>query len=151
MARPAPTRGAPGSVTPLGLEHNFAASTHNRASVMDYPPPFVALNANGDIDLSNAYPTGIGEWDKIAIRYGYTPFAPDAERAGLFVHSQRSQRQRSDLHFRPRRENRRWRASSRASLGHRCGTRPMISIASCRSARKRSPDFSEQKIASVSR
>lgn len=56
----------------LGLEHNFAASAHNRASVMDYPPPFVTLNAAGDIDLSSAYATGIGEWDKIAIRYGYS-------------------------------------------------------------------------------
>ena len=36
----------------LGLEHNFAASAHSRASVMDYPPPFVAINAAGDIDLS---------------------------------------------------------------------------------------------------
>jgi hypothetical protein len=71
----------------LGLEHNFAASTHDRASVMDYPPPFVTLNAAGDIDLSAAYATGIGEWDKIAIRYGYTQFAPgvtpDAERSSL--------------------------------------------------------------------
>jgi len=71
----------------LGLEHNFAASAHDRASVMDYPPPFVALNAAGDIDLSNAYATGIGEWDKIAIRYGYTQFAPgtspEAQRTSL--------------------------------------------------------------------
>jgi hypothetical protein len=59
----------------LGLEHNFAASTHDRASVMDYPPPTVKINAAGDIDLSDAYATGIGEWDKIAIRYGYTQFA----------------------------------------------------------------------------
>ncbi len=68
----------------LGLEHNFAASTHNRASVMDYPPPFVQLDAAGNIDLNAAYATGIGEWDKIAIRYGYTQFAPGAdEHAGL--------------------------------------------------------------------
>lgn len=67
----------------LGLEHNFAASTHDRASVMDYPPPFVTLNSAGDIDLSNAYSTGIGEWDKIAIRYAYTQFAPNAEQTGL--------------------------------------------------------------------
>jgi hypothetical protein len=64
----------------LGLEHNFAASAHDRASVMDYPPPVVQLNANGDIDLNTAYATGVGEWDKIAIRYGYSedpePFKP---------------------------------------------------------------------------
>ncbi len=71
----------------LGLQHNFAASAHDRASVMDYPPPFVTLNAAGDIDLRNAYATGIGEWDKIAIRYGYSQFAsgvtPEAERNSL--------------------------------------------------------------------
>jgi hypothetical protein len=58
----------------IGLEHNFAASTQNRASVMDYPPPTISLNAAGEIDLSNAYATGIGEWDKIAIRFGYSQF-----------------------------------------------------------------------------
>jgi hypothetical protein len=65
----------------LGLEHNFAASTHDRASVMDYPPPTVKIGTAGDIDLSDAYATGIGEWDKIAIRYGYTQFAPAANSA----------------------------------------------------------------------
>ena len=68
----------------LGLEHNFAASAHDRASVMDYPPPTVSINAAGDIDLGDAYATGIGEWDQIAIRYGYTQFAPGAnEHASL--------------------------------------------------------------------
>jgi hypothetical protein len=67
----------------LGLEHNFAASPHDRASVMDYPPPFVQLDAAGNIDLSAAYATGVGEWDKLAIRYGYTQFAPGEESAGL--------------------------------------------------------------------
>ncbi len=62
----------------LGLEHNFAASAHDRASVMDYPPPFVKLNATGEIDLSDAYATGIGEWDKIAIRYGYSQLGAGA-------------------------------------------------------------------------
>jgi hypothetical protein len=63
----------------LGLQHNFAASTNHRASVMDYPPPYVTLNAAGDIDLSDAYAKGIGEWDKIAIRCGYSQFAPGAD------------------------------------------------------------------------
>jgi hypothetical protein len=54
----------------LGLQHNFAASTINRSSVMDYPSPLVALKEDG-LDLSNAYATGIGEWDKVAIAYGY--------------------------------------------------------------------------------
>jgi hypothetical protein len=58
----------------LGLAHNFAASVKDRASVMDYPPPFVKLNASGVPDLSDAYATGIGAWDKIAINFGYREF-----------------------------------------------------------------------------
>ncbi|MCR8561249.1 zinc-dependent metalloprotease [Mucilaginibacter sp. BJC16-A38] len=58
----------------LGLQHNFAASTNKRASVMDYPPPAFTLNAEGTVDLSNAYTTEIGTWDKRAILYGYQDF-----------------------------------------------------------------------------
>jgi hypothetical protein len=58
----------------LGLEHNFAASSVNRASVMDYPPPVVTLAADGAPDLSTAYAVGIGEWDKVSIAYGYQDF-----------------------------------------------------------------------------
>jgi hypothetical protein len=58
----------------LGLQHNFAASTNNRASVMDYPPPAFTLSADGTIDLTNAYTTEIGTWDKRAILYGYQDF-----------------------------------------------------------------------------
>ena len=59
----------------LGLQHNFAASTTNRASVMDYPAPLVTLGADGQADFSNAYAKGIGDWDKVAITYGYSDFA----------------------------------------------------------------------------
>jgi hypothetical protein len=55
----------------LGLAHNYAASTKGRASVMDYPHPLVKLNGEGAPDLSEAYASGIGEWDKVAIAYGY--------------------------------------------------------------------------------
>ena len=55
----------------IGLTHNFAASVSDRASVMDYPHPFIQINPNGEFDLSNAYGKAIGEWDKMAIRYGY--------------------------------------------------------------------------------
>jgi hypothetical protein len=58
----------------LGLQHNFASSTNNRSSVMDYPPPYVALNNDGSIDLSKAYTTEIGSWDKRAILFGYQDF-----------------------------------------------------------------------------
>lgn len=54
----------------LGLMHNFAASVNNRASVMDYPHPLITLEADR-LSLREAYTTGIGDWDKVAIRYGY--------------------------------------------------------------------------------
>src|SRR6266436_4733613 len=58
----------------LGLMHNYSASTVNRSSVMDYPPPVAKLAADGTIDLSDAYATGIGEWDKVSIAFGYQDF-----------------------------------------------------------------------------
>jgi len=58
----------------LGLGHNFISSTAGRASVMDYPPPFAQLRPGGAVDLSDAYAVGIGEWDKVAIAYGYEDF-----------------------------------------------------------------------------
>jgi hypothetical protein len=68
----------------LGLQHNFAASTTNRASVMDYPAPLVTLGADGQPDFSNAYAKGIGDWDKVAITYGYQDFpAATNEQAAL--------------------------------------------------------------------
>ncbi|PYS77737.1 MAG: peptidase, partial [Acidobacteria bacterium] len=68
----------------LGLQHNFAASITNRASVMDYPAPLVKLGADGIPDISDAYAHGIGEWDKVTIAYGYQDFpAGTDERAAL--------------------------------------------------------------------
>lgn len=58
----------------LGLEHNFGASYNNRASVMDYPHPKIKIKSDGSFDLSDAYATGIGEWDKVAIEYAYQDF-----------------------------------------------------------------------------
>jgi hypothetical protein len=58
----------------LGLQHNFTASVNDRASVMDYPPPVVSLNTDGTIDVSKAYKTEIGGYDKRAILYGYQDF-----------------------------------------------------------------------------
>jgi hypothetical protein len=60
----------------LGLSHNYAASAINQASVMDYPHPLVQLTADGKLSLAQAYPSGIGEWDKVSIAYGYQHFAP---------------------------------------------------------------------------
>ena len=63
----------------LGIEHNMAASTQGRASVMDYPFPLVRFDENGDLDLSDAYDVGIGEWDKRVILYGYQDFPDDVD------------------------------------------------------------------------
>jgi uncharacterized protein DUF4953/uncharacterized protein DUF5117 len=64
----------------LGLAHNFAASTYGRSSVMDYPAPTVEIK-NGKLDLSNAYAVGIGAYDKFAIKYAYSEFAPGANES----------------------------------------------------------------------
>ncbi|HUG41737.1 MAG TPA: zinc-dependent metalloprotease [Longimicrobiales bacterium] len=62
----------------LGIAHNYIASTAGRASVMDYPHPLARLDPDGSIDLSDAYAAGIGEWDRMAVRYGYTDFPEGA-------------------------------------------------------------------------
>lgn len=63
----------------LGLYHNFTASTNERASVMDYPFPRFRLLPDGRVDASDAYATGIGAWDKRAIMWGYSDFAPGTD------------------------------------------------------------------------
>jgi hypothetical protein len=66
----------------LGLDHNMAASTVNRASVMDYPAPYVKI-VDGALDLSEAYTTGVGPYDVAAIRYAYAPVSSEAELDAL--------------------------------------------------------------------
>lgn len=61
----------------LGFAHNFAASTNNRSSVMDYPHPKFSLKEDGSIDFSNAYDTKIGDWDKVTVAYFYQDFPSD--------------------------------------------------------------------------
>jgi len=63
----------------IGLSHNYISSAQTQAgkySVMDYPHPMIELDENGNVQLRDAYPTGIGDWDKVWIKYGYTDFAP---------------------------------------------------------------------------
>lgn len=69
----------------LGLAHNFAASTYDRASVMDYPAPLIEVGEDGELDVSRAYGVGVGAWDLQAIRYGYSEVPP--EREDLFLAS----------------------------------------------------------------
>ncbi|MCB0583508.1 MAG: zinc-dependent metalloprotease [Phaeodactylibacter sp.] len=65
----------------LGLTHNFAASYNGRASVMDYPHPYISVDDKGEMDFAGAYDTGIGEWDKRAILYGYQDFPDGTDEA----------------------------------------------------------------------
>jgi len=71
----------------IGMEHNFAASTQGRASVMDYPFPQVDLNDDGGLTLDNAYAVGMGAWDLRTVLYAYQDFPDDvdedAERAKI--------------------------------------------------------------------
>jgi hypothetical protein len=61
----------------IGLQHNFAASTYGRASVMDYPAPLITIK-DGELDLSDAYGVGVGAWDKFIITWLYGEVAPGA-------------------------------------------------------------------------
>jgi hypothetical protein len=54
----------------IGFAHNFAASTQDRASVMDYPAPRVKVT-DGKIDLSDAYGVGVGAWDMFTVDWLY--------------------------------------------------------------------------------
>ena len=95
----------------LGLMHNYIASTANRASVMDYPHPLVTIKNDSTLDLSNAYAAGIGEWDKVAIAYGYQDFPKgtnerqaldkiitDAEKRGIFFLTDQDARPQGSSH-----------------------------------------------------
>lgn len=76
----------------IGLQHNFAASTYgDRASVMDYPAPRIAIR-DGQLDFSDAYARGVGAWDKFVIDwlYGVAPAGVD-EKAWLKAKADRSQ------------------------------------------------------------
>lgn len=65
----------------IGLGHNYYNSRAGRISVMDYPHPLVELNADGSLDYSEVYDTGMGEWDNVAIAYGYSDFPAGTDEA----------------------------------------------------------------------
>lgn len=68
----------------IGLGHNYYNSGNGRISVMDYPHPLIALNEDGSLDFSEVYDVDIGDWDKVAISYGYREFpSGDDEDAQL--------------------------------------------------------------------
>ncbi len=64
----------------LGFDHNFAASTNDNASVMDYPHPKIAL-VDGNIDISAPYDIGVGAWDRYIVEYGYGEYTDAKEES----------------------------------------------------------------------
>lgn len=81
----------------LGLAHNFAASVDGRASVMDYPHPFIQ-QVGGAPNFDRAYDVGIGEWDKVSIAYGYQDF-PDGVDEGAALEELLKEAHAAGLHF----------------------------------------------------
>jgi len=69
----------------LGLGHNYYDSDKGWISVMDYPHPLEKLNADGSIDLGDAYQGRIGDWDKVTINYGYRQFPPGTDEKGALT------------------------------------------------------------------
>jgi hypothetical protein len=59
--------------------HNYYDSERGRISVMDYPHPLVTLQPDGSLDTSSVYARGAGEWDKVAIAWGYSQFPPGTD------------------------------------------------------------------------
>jgi len=90
----------------LGLAHNFAASSYNRASVMDYPHPLFELR-DEKISVDIAYVEDLGVWDKSVIAYGYqddgsddalSKIISDNQSKGMIFISDPDSRQKSNLH-----------------------------------------------------
>ena len=64
----------------LGFAHNFAASSQNRSSVMDYPFPLIDFDPAVGISLDKAYGDGIGRWDIRTVMYAYQDFPEGIDR-----------------------------------------------------------------------
>jgi hypothetical protein len=68
----------------LGFAHNYIASTNGDDDVMDYPHPKITMGDDGKVDISTPYDQKIGEWNKIAVNWGYRQYDSAAdEQAGL--------------------------------------------------------------------
>src|SRR4029078_10614971 len=67
----------------IGLQHNMAASTQRRYSVMDYPAPRVTLEG-GVPSIRDAYGSGVGPWDKWVIKW-LSGARTDAEAAPILA------------------------------------------------------------------
>jgi len=65
----------------IGFPHNYLASAYGRESVMDYPAPYVEIDEDGNLDLSNAYVQRIGEYDKLSVNWLYREFPEGTDEA----------------------------------------------------------------------
>lgn len=81
----------------IGFAHNFAASVNDNASVMDYPHPQFSLE-NDEISIENAYDTGIGDWDKVTVKYSYADI-PKNTSEREFLNSVLEDAQEAGLQF----------------------------------------------------
>mgnify|MGYP003110587690 CR=1 FL=1 len=54
----------------IGFMHNFAGSTQDRTTVMDYPGPRILIE-DGEISLADAYKRGGGAWDDYSVDWLY--------------------------------------------------------------------------------
>ena len=64
---------------------------------MDYPHPFIRLE-DGTIDFSQAYDTGIGEWDKVTVAFAYSDF-PEGTDEGEALDQILAQAQQQGLRY----------------------------------------------------
>ncbi|MGB4135130.1 MAG: zinc-dependent metalloprotease [Microbacterium sp.] len=71
----------------LGFMHSFASQRHARPSVMDYPFPRIGLTADGEVDLSDPYPSALGDGDHrvVARLYGGAEADVSEEAGALFL------------------------------------------------------------------
>mgnify|MGYP000353784987 FL=1 len=68
----------------LGFAHNYIASVNGDGDVMDYPHPKITVDGDGNINIKTPYREKIGDWNKVAVNWGYRQYADDAEeQAGL--------------------------------------------------------------------
>lgn len=84
----------------IGFAHNFAASTQDRASVMDYPAPRVLLK-DGRPDLSDAYGVGVGAWDKFTVDWLYGTGGDAAALRKVKASVNKGERYVTDIDARP--------------------------------------------------
>ncbi|MEO1437006.1 MAG: zinc-dependent metalloprotease, partial [Bacteroidota bacterium] len=82
----------------IGLAHNFSASTNGRASVMDYPHPYITINEDNTLNFDEAYDVGIGDWDKVAVQWGYCHL-PEGEKENETLNTILSKAYENGLRF----------------------------------------------------